>query len=627
MSDNRTTIQIRRTKKSITDNSVKTDSLLAGEPLLIKDPTLPHSIISAGTETENTLNTADVFVAKSLKFPKPTLASDKIVAVKDTSESPAHKYILQAPVGVGYDPDYVKFTVTQQWDVGTYTGNNAAKFSLKYPEKTVWDDGTPNGSTDDVSIPWSIIKAGAVQDVTVNGNSILNDVDDIAKFTTSRGIKTTYNSTSKIANIEHYNDDITAVIAYPTNASVVAGSGTATANLIVRDVKYDAQGHITASNDRTISFDEAHKGTVTSIKIQTTEPIAGGSATAVTTSGSWTISHKDSGVSPGNYGPNETENPGYGGSFKVPYVSVDAKGHVTSISNHTVNIPASDNTDVNVTQTQTDSATATSTAYGLVFSNTVSSNTNNTTGPVRKSQYLTYAPNTKTVTVANGTNKSSIAPNSIVVTDGTNNTTITPTAVNAVNATLTNLTVDKINGVSLGSNPKFTDTIYTLPAATTGALGGIKIGYTQTGKNYPVQLDSNSDAFVNVPWTDADTKNTAGSTNNTSKLFLIGATSQVDNSVTYSHSSVYETNGALTAASVSAATVAASSSMTVGGKSVATEEYVNSHSSVPFVYSATTNNPSASGSNAKTTAFYIGNDRRLWFHNGTGWQLVASVWS
>lgn len=41
---------------------------------------------------------------------------------------------------------------------------------------------------------------------------------------------------------------------------------------------------------------------------------------------------------------------------------------------------------------------------------------------------------------------------------------------------------------------------YVLPAATSGALGGIKIGYTQNAKNYPVQLDSNNKAYVSVPW-------------------------------------------------------------------------------------------------------------------------------
>ena len=43
---------------------------------------------------------------------------------------------------------------------------------------------------------------------------------------------------------------------------------------------------------------------------------------------------------------------------------------------------------------------------------------------------------------------------------------------------------------------------YSLPLAADGTRGGIQIGYTQSGKNYPVQLDSNEKAYVNVPWTD-----------------------------------------------------------------------------------------------------------------------------
>lgn len=42
-----------------------------------------------------------------------------------------------------------------------------------------------------------------------------------------------------------------------------------------------------------------------------------------------------------------------------------------------------------------------------------------------------------------------------------------------------------------------------------------------------------------------DTKNTAGSTNSTSKLYLVGATSQASNPVTYSNSGVYTQSGAI----------------------------------------------------------------------------------
>lgn len=39
-----------------------------------------------------------------------------------------------------------------------------------------------------------------------------------------------------------------------------------------------------------------------------------------------------------------------------------------------------------------------------------------------------------------------------------------------------------------------------IPGATSSSYGGIKTGYSETGKNYAVQLDSNGKAYVNVPW-------------------------------------------------------------------------------------------------------------------------------
>ena len=44
-----------------------------------------------------------------------------------------------------------------------------------------------------------------------------------------------------------------------------------------------------------------------------------------------------------------------------------------------------------------------------------------------------------------------------------------------------------------------------IPAASNDNVGGIKIGYIQNEKNYPVALDGNNKAYVNVPWTDTNT--------------------------------------------------------------------------------------------------------------------------
>lgn len=46
---------------------------------------------------------------------------------------------------------------------------------------------------------------------------------------------------------------------------------------------------------------------------------------------------------------------------------------------------------------------------------------------------------------------------------------------------------------------------FTPPIATASVLGGIKAGYTTSGKNYKVQVDSSGNAYVNVPWTDNNT--------------------------------------------------------------------------------------------------------------------------
>lgn len=64
----------------------------------------------------------------------------------------------------------------------------------------------------------------------------------------------------------------------------------------------------------------------------------------------------------------------------------------------------------------------------------------------------------------------------------------------------------KANGEAQWSNA----TSATVSKATADALGGIKVGYTTSGKNYAVQLDSNDKAFVNVNW--SDTKVTVNNT-------------------------------------------------------------------------------------------------------------------
>ena len=47
-----------------------------------------------------------------------------------------------------------------------------------------------------------------------------------------------------------------------------------------------------------------------------------------------------------------------------------------------------------------------------------------------------------------------------------------------------------------------TESDYELPLASDNTLGLVKIGYAANGKNYPIVLDGDGKMYVAVPWTD-----------------------------------------------------------------------------------------------------------------------------
>ena len=91
----------------------------------------------------------------------------------------------------------------------------------------------------------------------------------------------------------------------------------------------------------------------------------------------------------------------------------------------------------------------------------------------------------------------------------------------------------KLDGIATGANA------YTLPVASSSALGGVKIGYTASGKNYPVALDANGKMYVTVPWTDTDTDTkVTNSLGPTVKAYVTGT--QDDNN-THTGTQVFDT--------------------------------------------------------------------------------------
>ena len=104
-------------------------------------------------------------------------------------------------------------------------------------------------------------------------------------------------------------------------------------------------------------------GTVTNVKIQATSPIAIDDSTAITTSGTRTISHNDSGVTAGTY----------------KSVTVDAKGHVTGGTNPT-----------------------TLAGYGITDAINTSSTAQTKAGNLTAAKFITSGGNSNQVVLGNG---------------------------------------------------------------------------------------------------------------------------------------------------------------------------------------------------------------------------------
>lgn len=93
-------------------------------------------------------------------------------------------------------------------------------------------------------------------------------------------------------------------------------------------------------------------------------------------------------------------------------------------------------------------------------------------------------------------------------------------------------------------------------ATTAGKVGTSTVGGTTTpiylNNGVPTALGYTIAKSVpsNAVFTDTDTKNTAGATNTTSKIYLTGATTQAGNAQTYSNMNVWTKNGAVNALGV-----------------------------------------------------------------------------
>lgn len=221
------------------------------------------------------------------------------------------------------------------------------------------------------------------------------------------------------------------------------------------------------------------------------------------------FSISNSGVTAGSYGPSQDSSVGFGDSIDVPYISVNSRGQITSADSRSITLPSK--------------PTPTSIGAEPAFAKNTAFNKN-------------FGSAAGTVCQGNDSRLSNARPASDVSAwaKEPNKPTYTPTEVGVIGTAPTSGQVAVFDGTtgkikstgftiasSVPSGAKFTDTTYS--AATSTVLGLVKVGYTESDKNYPVELDADDKMFVNVPWTDTNTTYSQA-TSSTLGLIKIGYT-------------------------------------------------------------------------------------------------------
>ena len=251
------------------------------------------------------------------------------------------------------------------------------------------------------------------------------------------------------------------------------------------------------TNTNTTNFNvQANGGTQVNISAGEEVNFINGTITtaAVTNQANPTVTFNHNNVSRTNN--TSTAQPAYGGTFTaIDSITTSSQGHVTAVNTKTVTIPASDNT--NTTYSAGDGLRLDGTTFnieGNEIPGSVDLNTYRTTG--------TYPQNANSDALSGSNYPVSLAGILQVINDDFGNGLHTAQLYSQYNSTnLWHRTYYNGTWQSWRNLAQDTDTVYSLPLAANGTRGGVQIGYTENGKNYPVELASEK-MFVNVPWTD-----------------------------------------------------------------------------------------------------------------------------
>lgn len=197
----------------------------------------------------------------------------------------------------------------------------------------------------------------SAQNLTVSGvleGNLTGTADAASKLSTARSISVTGDA-SWLADFDGFEDVTSEIVLSPTGVTsgtygeAIAKTLAFGGSLNVVSLTVDGKGRITSAKSVAMKMPAAptsvtgNAGTATKLATVRTISATGDASWSVSFDGSGnasgTLTLANSGATAGSYGASANAALEAGGTFRVPYVTVDAKGRVTSIKHVTLTLP------------------------------------------------------------------------------------------------------------------------------------------------------------------------------------------------------------------------------------------------------------------------------------------------
>jgi len=256
------------------------------------------------------------------------------VQLKDTTKVSKSGDTMSGPLNMGSNKITNVATPTADTDAANLGSVKSETAKVKYTGGTAItvDDGNKTISHNTIGIAGSVgpsANATPAPGGTFNVPQITTDAQGHVSSKTNRTVTIPQYSAGTGLSISgtaisHANNGTAG--SYGPTGNVTPGYG---GTFEIPQITTNAQGHVTAITMRTVRLPSAQD-------IPEVETYTG--VSPITVSGTQ-ISHNNIGTA-GSVGPTGNSTATHGGTITIPYITVDAKGHVSAKSNRTITLPA-----------------------------------------------------------------------------------------------------------------------------------------------------------------------------------------------------------------------------------------------------------------------------------------------